>query len=117
MLYQSDTDILFPYRSIAALRHLRGPIWQQLVNRICQHQDETHLEVLAFMLLMIRQNNCLQCFPHNYRAMRGCTICAQQVIERSRYTDEELVQMWEAICIELKEYSSASNNPDIHHVR
>lgn len=115
MLYQPDTDILFPHRVIATLRHLRGPVWQQLVERICQHEDETHPEVLAFMLLMIRQNGCLQCHSHSYRAMRGCTLCAQQSTDRQKSTDEELVAQWQRIYEELM--PSAQDTSDINHVR
>lgn len=101
MLYQSDTDILFPHRAIPALRHLRGVVWQQLVTQICENPDETHPDVLAFLLFMIHHNGCLQCHPHSFRAMRGCTLCAQQSIERHKGTDESLIQAWQLARDEL----------------
>lgn len=96
MLHQPDTDILFPARAIRSLRNLRGPEWRALVDRVSQHTSEQHPDVLAFILMMVRQNSCLSCHPHTFRAMRGCTICAQQVIARYKGDDQELIQLWEA---------------------
>lgn len=103
MLHQSDTDVLFPPRVIGKLRNLRGPLWQQLVDRVSRHDDEKHIEVLAFVLLMIRQNSCLNCNAHSYRAMRGCTTCSVQIVNRIKLEDAQLVKEWELICTELSE--------------
>lgn len=95
MLHQPDTDLLFPPRVIASLRNLRGPEWQQLIDHLGQFTDETHPDILAFSLMMIRHNSCLTCQPHSYRAMRGCTTCAHQLVLRFKGTDLELVKRWE----------------------
>ncbi len=96
MLHQSDTDVLFPPRVISALHKLRGPEWQQLINRLSQLNDETHPDILAFALMMIRHNSCLTCHPHSFRAMRGCTACSQQMVTRFKGADKEFIKKWEA---------------------
>lgn len=110
MLHQADTDVLFPPRVIPQLRDLRGPAWRNLIDRVSQHTDESHIDVLAFSLLMIRHCNCLNCNAHSYRAMRGCSTCAVQVVSRIRVTDDELIREFYAICEELK-----AKLPEIAH--
>ncbi len=95
VLYQNDTEMLFPPRVIAALYRLRGPQWQLLVNHITS-LPQNHSDVLGFMLMMVRLDGCLTCHADSYRAMRGCTICAQQAIARFKGTDRDLVSLWEA---------------------
>ena len=89
----TDNALLFPHRAIASLRKARGPEWQKLVDRILK-LPETHEETLAFMLMMIRLNGCLGCETDSYRAMRGCSACAQQTLRRfkgsRKQTAEEL---------------------------
>jgi hypothetical protein len=95
VLYQEDSELLFPARVVASLRHTRGNAWRVLVERVMQCQ-ETDPDLLAFSLLMIRLDGCMTCHADSYRAMRGCTLCAQQTISRFRGTDEDLVNLWEA---------------------
>lgn len=93
-LYQNDAEVLFPARVIPSLRHLRGEKWRQLVDYVSP-RPESDPEVLAFSLLMIRLDGCLRCTADSYRAMRGCTMCAQQTITRFRGTDEDLIEQWQ----------------------
>lgn len=94
VLYQNDTEMLFPPRVIAALSRLRGPQWQALVNHVTG-LSEDHPDVLGFMLMMVRLDGCLTCHADSYRALRGCTICAQQAVARFKGSDRELVSLWE----------------------
>jgi len=94
VVYHQDAEMLFPARAIEALRLLRGDPWRALVEQV-MHQPETDPDVLAFTLMMIRLGNCLGCRSDSYRAMRGCTLCAQQTIARFKGPDEELVHLWE----------------------
>jgi len=87
----TDNELLFPHQVIASLRDLRGPEWADLVNRIIK-LEETHEETLAFMLMMIRLNGCMACETDSYRAMRGCTACAHQVLRRFKGEDAELLK-------------------------
>ncbi len=94
MMYQSDAEILFPARVIPLLRNLRGQAWQQLVDHVTAQPPES-VEIQAFTLMMIRLDGCLTCHADSYRAMRGCTLCAQQTITRFKGSDEELLSAFE----------------------
>ena len=100
----TDNDILFPHHAIGALKDVRGPRWQALVERIIA-LPETHEETLAFMLMMVRLNGCLSCETDSYRAMRGCTACSQQTLRRFRGEDEELIEMYETALADVRRFS------------
>jgi hypothetical protein len=92
-MYQSDTEMLFPARVIPGLRSLRGKPWRDLIDRVTD-EEEGSLDNLAFCLMMIRLDGCLTCHSDSYRALRGCTLCAQQAITRFKGTDSELVKQF-----------------------
>jgi hypothetical protein len=94
VLYQADTEMLFPPRVIPALAHLRGPEWRALVEHVASLPQD-HPDSLGFMLMMVRLNGCMSCHADSYRAMRGCTLCAQQSILRFKGTDGELIFLWQ----------------------
>jgi hypothetical protein len=110
VLYQPDAEVLFPARVIASLRYLRGEPWQQLITHIlrCPEDDP---DLLAFSLVMIRLDGCLTCHADSYRAMRGCTLCAQQTIVRFKGTDEELVRLWETARAEVLHWYATGQPP------
>ena len=93
-MYQSDTEMLFPTRVIPALKNLRGPAWKSLVESVAVEPDGGEA-TLAFGLMMIRLNGCLTCHSDSYRAMRGCTVCAQQAVSRYKDGDDGLVGLYE----------------------
>ena len=66
---------------------------EALVERIAA-LPETHPNVLAFCLMMIRLNACMGCVSGSYRFMRGCEACSQQTIARYQGTDEELIALF-----------------------
>ncbi len=101
MLYQNDTEMLFPPRVIPSLAHLRGPEWRALVEHVLS-VPENHRDILGFMLLMVRLDGCMTCHADSYRAMRGCTLCAQQSVARFKGTDRELIQEWEKACQDIE---------------
>lgn len=80
-MYNPDTDFIFPSRVIPALRGLLGPDWQAM----CDQARETPLTDtghLSFVLMMVGLNGCEGCNADSYKAMRGCTSCSVQTIER-----------------------------------
>jgi hypothetical protein len=93
-MYASGAEIFFPLNLVADLRSLRGEQWQNLVARIMA-LPENDPDALAFGLMMIRLDSCLSCKTDSYRAMRGCSLCAQQTVRRFKGTDEDLIQMWQ----------------------
>jgi len=92
-MYNSDTELLFPPRVIPALRNLRGDLWQKLVDHLAQ-QEPASLDLIAFVLLMARLGGCGSCNADSYRALKGCTQCAQQTVRRYRGSDQELKEMF-----------------------
>jgi hypothetical protein len=109
MTFESRTELLFPPRLIKDLKDLRGEAWKELVEYITS-LPETHPDTLAFCLMMIRLNSCLNCFSGSYRFMRGCELCAQQTIARFQGSDEELIVLYEQAKQDLARYRDA---PDL----
>lgn len=112
MLYQQDAEMLFPPRVIPTLRHLRGHEWQQLIEQICP-QPENAPDVLAFALMMIRLNACMTCHSDSFRAMRGCTACAQQIVARFKGSDRELIERWQAARGDIAAYFTTGDAPQV----
>lgn len=101
--YQSDTEFLFPMRVAPLLRDLRDEHWADLVDRAASAPDGSE-EQLAFSLLLIRLAGCLTCHTDSYRALRGCTVCAQQAIRRQRAGTNDLEEMLEGARQQIGEY-------------
>lgn len=108
----TDNELLFPRHVIPSLRDLRGPEWAALVDRIAK-LEERHEETLAFMLMMIRLNGCLSCETDSYRAMRGCTACAQQTMRRFKGSDAELTSMFTAALQDVRLFCDENPSVDV----
>jgi hypothetical protein len=113
MLYQPDTDVLFPARIIPTLRHLRGPQWANLIDYLCQLEDETHLDILAFSYMMIQITSCITCHADSFRALRGCTNCAQQTISRYKGSDSDLIELWQKTRLEVQNWLETTSADEI----
>lgn len=100
----AENALFFPPHLIAGLRKQRGPEWGALVERIAA-LPETHEEVLAFVLLMIRLNGCVPCETDSYRAMRGCGLCAAQTLRRYKGTDADLIAQFCTTLDEIRRYA------------
>jgi hypothetical protein len=90
----TQNELLYPHYVTPRLRHLRGPEWQALVERVTA-LPESDEEVLAFCLMMIRLNGCVTCETDSYRAMRGCMDCTLQTLRRYKGPDHTLVRMFQ----------------------
>jgi hypothetical protein len=109
-MYAKDAGFLFPPRAAAALSQLRGEKWEQLVHHILP-LPENDPDLLALNLMMIRLNSCLTCTSDSYRAMRGCTSCAQHTICRFRGSDDDLLLMWEVARAEVVTWLETGEPP------
>ena len=97
-----DSEILFPVRCIPELRNVRpGDTWRKLIDRLAQ-LPETHEDVLAFSLMMIRLSNCLTCDLDSYRASLGCCQCARRTIQSFKGNDTALAARMEEARAELQ---------------
>lgn len=110
MLYQSDAEIIYPSRVTPLLRSLRGQAWQRLVDEVVGCPPSS-VEQQAFTLMMVRLDGCLTCHADSYRAMRGCTLCAQQTITRFKGSDEELIAAYEQAVCDVRRYHQTGELP------
>lgn len=111
LLYQNDAEILFPSRLIPSMRELRGELFRLLIDRLSTHSSSGHFEILGFTLMMIRLSNCLTCTADSHRAMQGCTFCSHRVIRNFGGTDEDLIQLWETACAEIRLWQDGGIKP------
>ena len=86
-------EILFPPKLIPSLKDLRGPEWAELVASVGR-LPETHPDVLAFSLMMIELDGCMNCYAGSYKFMRGCAACAKQTITQYKGSDAELLRLF-----------------------
>ncbi len=103
-MYNEDTELIFPNRVIPELRDLRGVAWRNLVNKVSE-QKETDLDQHAFVLMMARIDGCMTCNADSFRAMKGCTQCAQDAVRRYRGNDRELLSMYKEARIDVESFS------------
>ena len=90
MMYNNESDILFPLRVAPTLRDLGGDAWRALVDRVAR-QEPGNPDSLAFVLMMARLGNCSACESDSLRFMRGCQACSRHALRR--YRDKESVLM------------------------
>ncbi len=107
-MYNSDTEVLFPVRAIPGLKGLRGPKWDQLIEYILTEANDN--EKLAFVLMIVRLVGCSGCNADSFKAMRGCTKCAQQTIRRYRGDDLDLIKLYEKSIIDIENYNKGLNS-------
>jgi len=110
----ANNELLFPHHAIRALGQSRGPDWQALVDHVAS-LPETHEETLAFMLMMIRLNGCVNCETDSYRAMRGCVACALQTMRRYKGTDEELLFAYHQALADIHDFAGSGSPLGIQH--
>ncbi len=96
-------EILSPPKLIPSLADLRGPEWSELVSDVSK-TSETHPDTLAFCLMMIELNGCLNCYAGSYKFMRGCAACARQTVTQYKGTDKELLRLFKKAQQEVTAY-------------
>ena len=97
------TEILFPHRSVSALKGLRGDQWQKLIERVAA-LPETHEDSLAFSLMMIELCDCVNCDLGSYKASLGCSTCARRTIITIKGSDAILMRRFEKAKEEVLAY-------------
>lgn len=112
-MYNPDTDLLFPLRVVPQLRSLRGAEWAKLIDEV-QSEKSTLVEQAAFVLLMVKLSGCNTCNSDSFRAMRGCTACARQVIRRYRGSDAELIEQYRNLISDVKHFLDIQMSGETH---
>ena len=90
-------DLLFTPRLIPQLRNLRGEKWSKLIDYL-SNLPSTHPDALGFSMMMVELGGCLPCEMDNYRAQRGCAVCARHTIISFKGSDAELLKHYENAC-------------------
>ncbi len=103
----TKNELMFPHYVIPHLREARDGSWESLIDRVLS-LPETHEEVLAFMLTMIRLNGCLPCETDSYRAMRGCAMCSLQTLRRFKGSDADLLAAYAQALEDVRRYLDRS---------
>ncbi|HRE26899.1 MAG TPA: hypothetical protein PK954_09725 [Anaerolineales bacterium] len=103
-----ETEILFPPRIIPQLRDAVGPEFRKLVDHV-MGLDEAQPESLAFTLMMVRLDGCLECETDSFRAMRGCALCAAQTLRRFRSNEKELLRLYKTALKDIQEQLSTTS--------
>jgi hypothetical protein len=103
----TKNELMFPHYAIPHLGEARGEAWRELINRVTS-LPETHDDVLAFMLMMIRLNGCLPCETDSYRAMRGCIMCTRQTLRRFKEPDDVLLRLYHQALEDIRAYHGES---------
>ena len=106
----TKNELMFPHYAIQHVRDARGDEWRALIDHLLT-LPETHEEVLAFMLMMIRVNGCLPCETDSYRAMRGCIMCTRQTLRRFKEPDSELLRMYAEALADVQAYVTQNRAP------
>jgi hypothetical protein len=102
-MYNADTELLYPIRVTSSLRNIRNEQWAQLIDCVTNDKVAT-LDQLAFTLLMVKIDGCVNCNTDSFRAMRGCTQCAKQNIKRFRGGDQELINQFNQARIDVERF-------------
>ncbi len=108
----TKNELMFPQYAIQHVRDARGEEWRKLVDHLTM-LPETHEEVLAFMLMMIRLNGCLPCETDSYRAMRGCIMCTRQTLRRFKEPDNVLLALYDEALADVRAYQLENRTPTL----
>lgn len=108
----TKNELMFPQYAIQHVRDARGEEWRKLVDHLTM-LPETHEEVLAFMLMMIRLNGCLPCETDSYRAMRGCIMCTRQTLRRFKEPDSVLLGLYDEALADVRAYQLENRTPTL----
>ncbi len=111
----TKNELMFPHYAIAQLREARDIVWRDLVDHIAT-LPESHEEVLAFMLVMVRINGCMPCETDSYRAMRGCVMCSMQTLRRFKGSDDELLRLFRQAIDDIRRYQARPDRTIISDV-
>ncbi len=93
-MYNEDTELLFPIRVAPALRTLHGAGWKKAVDQAAKAKPDS-AGAISFVLAMARIDGCHNCHADSFRAMKGCTMCAQDAVRRYRSGEKGLLKQVE----------------------
>jgi len=107
-MHNPETDLLFPSRGIVSLCKERGVVWWNLVAAV-ENAGSDSPQQMAFILMLVRLNNCATCNADSHRALHGCSVCAKQSLKRFHGSDEELISLFEVARTEVFQFLQKRN--------
>jgi len=110
-MQKPETELIFPAQITSSLSHVRGSLWQTEIAKLLGKDPET-VEITGFTLMMARLNGCAACNADSFRAIQGCTICAEQSLKRFRGSDEELIALYQAALKDIHSYINKKKRND-----
>ncbi len=108
-MYNDDTELIFPNRVISGLADLRGPAWKKMVEEVAGKENNSE-EQMAFLLMMAQIDGCMTCNADSFRAMKGCTLCAQDAVRRHKGDDKELLNLYSTALKDVAKLQKADGN-------
>jgi hypothetical protein len=90
-VYNEDTELIFPLRVAKSLRGLHGEKWRKAVDKAAKAKPDSP-EAISFVLAVARVDGCSSCHADSFRAMKGCTLCAQDAVRRHRGGERALLK-------------------------
>jgi len=102
-MYNVDTELLYPMRVTPTLKNVRDEKWSALIDHVIS-KDAPIKDQLAFTLMMVKLDGCVNCNTDSFRAMRGCTQCAKQNIKRFRGDENELFDQYNQAKNDVEKY-------------
>ena len=99
----TNNELLFPNYLIPMVRDMRGAEWRALVDRVIE-LPERDPEVVAFSMMMVRLNGCMECETDSYRAMRGCGMCVAQTLRRYKGSDDDLLAIYNKALVDVMKF-------------
>jgi hypothetical protein len=93
-MYNEDTELIFPIRVAPALRTLHAAAWKKAVDQAIKAEPDSPVAI-SFVLAMARIDGCHNCHADSFRAMKGCTVCAQDAVRRYRGGEKGLLKQVE----------------------
>ncbi|MEX2160616.1 MAG: hypothetical protein WD751_01765 [Anaerolineales bacterium] len=93
-MYNEDTEIIFPLRVSRSLRDLHGSDWRKAADKAARAEPDSP-EAISFVLALARVDGCHSCHADSFRAMKGCTLCAQDAVRRYRGGEKALLKVIE----------------------
>jgi hypothetical protein len=90
-------------------------LWQELITAVEKTGPDSP-DLMAFILMMARLNNCATCNADSYRAIHGCTVCSKQSLKRFHGSDEELTGLFETARSEVSVFLQNEFAVDSHTI-
>ena len=110
-MHNSDTELIFPLRILPELRSFRGEKWQRIIDEALE-KDAGIIEKVAITMVMVGIAGCLTCSPDSFRAIKGCTKCAKRALQKSKFSENELVKAYKDAKEKAKVYIE-NNHPEM----